>query len=133
MATNRNQPKHELLAQRQEKAERRELGLHPFGSGFRPPTWRGHARRHAADDAAALEAPARNYHRRAGGGGAARQAAFLKLRDRSGDSRSTSSGTRWESSSSASRSPTWATVGATGKLFRSKTGGLTLAVTDTAR
>src|SRR5262249_25949493 len=126
---------HELLAQRQEKAERwRALGLHPFGNGFRPTDLAGDiARRHAQDDAPTLEASPRTYTI-AGPGVAIRsfgKAAFLKLRDRSGELqlhvKKDVLGDRFERFQLTDLGDF---VGVTGTLFRSKTGELTLAATE---
>ena len=126
---------HELLAQRQEKAERwRALGLHPFGNGFRPTDLAGEiTRRHAGDDAPAVEASPRTYTI-AGRVVALRsfgKAAFLKLRDRSGELqvhvKKDVLGPQFERFQVTDLGDF---VGVTGTLFRSKTGELTLAATD---
>jgi lysyl-tRNA synthetase class 2 len=125
----------DLYAQRLEKAEKwRALGLHPYGNGFRPTEVAGEiVRRHGAESAESLQATGPVY-RVAGRVVAMRsfgKAAFLKLRDRSGEIqvhvKQDALGDKYERFRLTDLGDY---VGVEGTLFRSKTGELTLAVTD---
>jgi lysyl-tRNA synthetase class 2 len=125
----------DLYAQRLEKAEKwRALGLHPYGNGFRPTEVAGEiVRRHGAESAESLQAAAPAY-RVAGRVVAVRsfgKAAFLKLRDRSGEIqvhvKQDALGDKYERFRLTDLGDY---VGVEGTLFRSKTGELTLAASD---
>jgi len=125
----------ELYAQRLEKAERlRALGCNPFGNGFHPPDLAGDvARKHAGDTAEQLEGSKPSYSI-AGRVVALRsfgKAAFLKLRDRSGELqvhvKKDALGDQFERFKLTDLGDF---VAAKGTLFRSKTGELTLAATE---
>jgi lysyl-tRNA synthetase, class II len=125
----------DLYAQRLEKAEKwRALGLHPYGNGFRPTEVAGEiVRRHGAESAESLQAAGPVY-RVAGRVVAVRsfgKAAFLKLRDRSGEIqvhvKQDALGDKYERFRLTDLGDY---VGVEGTLFRSKTGELTLAATD---
>ncbi len=126
---------HELYSQRLEKAGRwRLLGANPFGNGFRPADLAGDiARKHASDGAEQLEASRPGYSV-AGRVVALRsfgKAAFLKLRDRSGELqihvKKDVLGGRRDRNKITDMGDF---VGVKGTLFRSKTGELTLAATE---
>jgi lysyl-tRNA synthetase class 2 len=125
----------ELIAQRQEKAKGwRALGLDPYGNGFRPQHLAGEiARAHADATAEQLDATPHSYTV-AGRVIAVRsfgKAAFLKLRDRSGEIqvhvKKDALGDQFER---FRLTDVGDFVGVTGTLFRSKTGELTLAATS---
>ncbi|MGZ6099158.1 MAG: lysine--tRNA ligase [Myxococcaceae bacterium] len=125
----------ELYSQRLEKAERwRALGCNPFGNGVRPADLAGDiARKHAADTAEQLEAAPPSYSI-AGRVVALRsfgKAAFIKLRDRSGELqiyvKKDVLGDQFERFKLTDLGDF---VGVKGTLFRSKTGELTLAATE---
>jgi lysyl-tRNA synthetase, class II len=124
----------ELIAQRQEKAAGwRALGIDPYGNGFRPEHLAEDiARTHAADSAEQLEANPRSYTV-AGRVVAIRsfgKAAFLKLRDRSGEIQVHVKKDALDTQFERFRlTDVGDFVGVTGTLFRSKTGELTLAAT----
>jgi lysyl-tRNA synthetase, class II len=124
----------QLIAQRQEKAKGwRALGVHPYGNGFRPEHLAGDiARTHGGESTEQLDAAARVYTV-AGRVIAIRsfgKAAFLKLRDRSGEVqvhvKQDALGPEYER---FRLTDVGDFVGVTGTLFRSKTGELTLAAT----
>jgi lysyl-tRNA synthetase class 2 len=126
---------HELYAQRLEKADRwRALGCNPFGNGFRPADLAGDiARKHASDTTEQLEASRPTYCI-AGRVVALRsfgKAAFIKLRDRSGELqihvKKDALGDAFERFKLTDLGDF---VGVQGTLFRSKTGELTLAATE---
>jgi len=125
---------HELYAQRLEKAGRwRSLGLHPYGNGVRPTDLAGElAHRHASDTAEQLEErkipvsiAGRVVAIRSFG-----KAAFLKLRDRSGELqvhvKKDVLGDQFERFQLTDLGDF---VAVQGTLFRSKTGELTVAAT----
>jgi len=125
----------ELIRQREEKARAwRALGLDPYGNGFAPQQLAGEiVRAHAEATAEALEAAAHRYTV-AGRVMAIRsfgKAAFLKLRDRSGEIqvhvKKDALGDQFERFRLVDVGDF---VGVTGTLFRSKTGELTLAATQ---
>jgi lysyl-tRNA synthetase, class II len=124
----------ELIAQRREKAAGwRALGLDPYGNGFRPEHLAGDiSRTHAADSAEQLEAAPHSYTV-AGRVLAIRsfgKAAFLKLRDRSGEIQVHVKKDVLDAQYERFRlTDVGDFVGVTGTLFRSKTGELTLAAT----
>ena len=126
---------HELYNQRLEKAGRwRTLGANPFGNGFRPADLAGDiARKHASESAEQLEASRPSYSI-AGRVVALRsfgKAAFIKLRDRSGELqvhvKKDLLGDQFERFQLTDMGDF---VGVKGTLFRSKTGELTLAATE---
>ncbi|HEY1333014.1 MAG TPA: amino acid--tRNA ligase-related protein, partial [Myxococcaceae bacterium] len=126
---------HELYEQRLEKAGRwRALGTNPFGNGFRPADLAADiAAKHAADTAEQLEASKPDYSI-AGRVVAVRsfgKAAFIKLRDRSGELqihvKKDALGDQFERFKVTDLGDF---VGVQGTLFRSKTGELTLAATE---
>jgi len=126
---------HELYTQRLEKAERwRGLGCNPFGNGYRPADLAGDiATKHASDTAEQLEASPATYSI-AGRVVALRsfgKAAFIKLRDRSGELqvhvKKDALGEQFERFKLTDLGDF---VGVKGTLFRSKTGELTLAATE---
>ena len=126
---------HELYTQRVEKAERwRVLGCNPFGNGYRPADLAGDiARKHASDTVEQLEAAPATYSI-AGRVVALRsfgKAAFIKLRDRSGELqihvKKDALGDQFERFKLTDLGDF---VGVKGTLFRSKTGELTLAATE---
>jgi len=126
---------HELYAQRLEKAERwRTLGSNPFGNGVRPEDLAGEvARKHASDSAEQLEATHPTYFI-AGRVVALRsfgKAAFIKLRDRSGELqvhvKKDALGDQFERFKLTDLGDF---VAVKGTLFRSKTGELTLAASE---
>ena len=126
---------HELYAQRMEKAERwRALGFSPFGNGIRPDDLAGDvARRHASDTAEQLEAthPAYSIAGRVVALRSFGKAAFIKLRDRSGELqvhvKKDALGDQFERFKLTDLGDF---VAVKGTLFRSKTGELTLAASD---
>jgi lysyl-tRNA synthetase, class II len=126
---------HELYAQRLEKAERwRALGLNPFGNGFRPADLAGDVTsRYAAATAEQLEATSTTISI-AGRVVAVRsfgKAAFLKLRDRSGELqvhvKKDALGDQFERFQLTDLGDF---IAVKGKLFRSKTGELTVAAAE---
>ncbi len=132
---NESAKEHELFSQRLEKAGRwRDLGDNPFGNGFRPTDLAGDiARTHASDSAEQLEATRPSYSI-AGRVVALRsfgKAAFIKLRDRSGELqvhvKKDALGDQFERFKLIDLGDF---VGVKGTLFRSKTGELTLAASE---
>jgi lysyl-tRNA synthetase class 2 len=122
----------QLIAQRLEKAKGwRALGVDPYGNGFRPEHLAGEiAAAHAADSVEQLEASPASFTV-AGRVIAIRsfgKAAFLKLRDRSGEIqvhvKQDALGAEYER---FRLTDVGDFVGVTGTLFRSKTGELTLS------
>jgi lysyl-tRNA synthetase, class II len=122
----------QLIAQRLEKANGwRALGVNPYGNGFRQEHLAGEiAKAHALDTVEQLEATPARYTI-AGRIIAVRsfgKAAFLKLRDRSGELqvhvKQDALGPEYER---VRLSEVGDFVGVTGSLFRSKTGELTLS------
>jgi lysyl-tRNA synthetase, class II len=135
MADETSEKEAQLIAQRQEKAKGwRALGVDPYGNGFRP----AHlaldiSRANAEQSAEQLEKAAQSYTV-AGRVMAIRsfgKAAFLKLRDRSGEIqihvKQDALGPEYER---FRLTDVGDFVGVTGTLFRSKTGELTLAATQ---
>ena len=126
---------HELYAQRLEKAERwRTLGCNPFGNGFRPTDLAGDiTRRHGSDTAQQLETapPAYCIAGRVVALRSFGKAAFIKLRDRSGELqvhvKKDALGDQFERFKLTDLGDF---VAVKGTLFRSKTGELTLAATE---
>ncbi len=123
----------EIFEQRLEKAAKwRELGANPFGNGFRPEHLAGEiAAKHQGDSNEALEANPAAPYTIAGRIVAERsfgKAAFLKLRDRSGELqvhvKKDVLGPQFDLYKLCDVGDF---VGVTGVLFRSKTGELTLA------
>jgi lysyl-tRNA synthetase, class II len=134
MTDETSEKEQQLIAQRLEKAKGwRALGLHPYGNGFRPEHLAGDVTRaHAEHSAEQLEATPESYTV-AGRVIAIRsfgKAAFLKLRDRSGEIqvhvKQEALGAEYER---FRLTDVGDFVGVTGRLFRSKTGELTLAAT----
>jgi lysyl-tRNA synthetase class 2 len=134
MADETSEKEAQLIAQRQEKAKGwRALGVDPYGNGFRPGQLaQDIARDNAEASAEALEAGAKKYSI-AGRVIAVRsfgKAAFLKLRDRSGELqvhvKADVLGPEYER---FRLTDVGDFVGVEGTLFRSKTGELTLAAT----
>ncbi len=125
----------EIYAQRLEKAKKwRELGFNPYGNGYKPKHLAGEiVARHANDTAESLESngPVYNIAGRIVAVRSFGKAAFIKLRDRSGELQAHVKkdvlGDRFELFKLTDLGDF---VGVTGKLFRSKTGELTLAADE---
>jgi lysyl-tRNA synthetase class 2 len=122
----------EIYALRQEKAEKwRQLGVNPWRTGYRPQHLAAEIlEKHAGDDAGALEKSPAEYNV-AGRVVALRsfgKAAFIKLRDRSGEIqvhvKQDALGSAYELFKLMDVGDF---VGVAGPLFRSKTGELTIA------
>ncbi len=124
----------ELYEQRLAKAERwRELGLNPYGNGYRPEhTAQEILQRHDSDTAEQLEASSQRYDV-AGRLVAMRsfgKAAFIKLRDRTGEIQvHVKKDVLGDSFERFKVTDVGDFVAAKGTLFRSKTGELTLSAT----
>ncbi len=135
MADETTEKESELIAQRLEKAKGwRALGLNPYSNGFRPEHLAaGIVRAHAGDSAEQLDALAHRYTI-AGRVVAIRsfgKAAFLKLRDRSGELQvHVKQDVLQEAYERFRLTDVGDFIGVTGTLFRSKTGELTLACTN---
>ena len=135
MADETTDKENELIAQRLEKAKGwRALGLNPYSNGFRPGALAADiVLAHGGESAEQLEAAAHRYTV-AGRVVAIRsfgKAAFLKLRDRSGEIQvHVKQDVLKEAYQRFRLTDVGDFIGVTGTLFRSKTGELTLACTE---
>ncbi len=134
MADETSEKEAQLIAQRQEKAQGwRALGVHPYGNGFRPEHLAADIQRAHAEQSAEQLASSTQSYTVAGRVIAIRsfgKAAFLKLRDRSGELqihvKQDALGPEYER---FRLTDVGDFVGVRGTPFRSKTGELTLAAT----